>query len=150
MYIQYRGFKVAENSRIYQFHVLDPAREQREFTVRIQSGTNHWASLKLQDGPAICFERLERELARETEVLRAEENLHISEVEIIDFIKRHYPPVKTYGPKIPTEISADSGAAVEREPARMDGPYAAHDMLDDADRFISRPPGLVGTGHGRG
>ena len=57
MYIQYRGFGVATNSRIYKFHVIDPTREQREFTVKIQSDTNHWASLKLQDGPGICFER---------------------------------------------------------------------------------------------
>jgi ActR/RegA family two-component response regulator len=99
MYIQYSGFNVALNSRTYNFHVLDPVREQRAFTVTIQSDTNHWASLKLQDGPSICFERLERELARETPASGAELNLHISEQDIRDYIKHHYPPVKTYGPK---------------------------------------------------
>jgi len=99
MYIQYTGFNVALNSRIYNFQVLDSAREQRAFTVRIQSDTNHWASLKLQDGPGICFERLERELEQETPASRAELNLHISELEIRDYIKRHYPPVKTAAPK---------------------------------------------------
>ena len=53
MYIQYRGFSVATNSRTYNFQVLDPSRAQRAFTVKIQSDTNHWASLKLQDGPGI-------------------------------------------------------------------------------------------------
>jgi hypothetical protein len=99
MYIQYTGFKVALNTRTYSFQVRDPAREQRSFTVQIESDTNHWASLKLQDGPGICFERLEHELARETPALPAETNLQISASEILDYVKRHYPPVKTYGPK---------------------------------------------------
>src|SRR5580704_5756240 len=107
MYIQYRGFSVATNSRIYKFHVIDPAREQREFTVQIQSDTNHWASLKLQDGPGICFERLEQELARETPAINAEQNLQISEVDILAYMKHHYPPVKTYGPKALPELSSE-------------------------------------------
>ena len=41
MYIQYTGFKVAMNSRIYNFQVIDAARDQRTFTVSIQSDTNH-------------------------------------------------------------------------------------------------------------
>jgi len=107
MYIQYTGFNVALNSRIYSFQVLDPAREQRAFTVEIQSDTNHWAALKLQDGPGICFERLERELEQETPTSRSGLNLHISELEIRDYIKRHYPPVKTYGPKDLPDHSAE-------------------------------------------
>ena len=55
MYIQYRGFKATINARVYSYHVLDPGREQRDLTVEIQSDTNHWASLKLQDGPGICL-----------------------------------------------------------------------------------------------
>jgi CheY-like chemotaxis protein len=108
MYIQYRGFNVAMNSRIYKFQVLDPAREQRAFTVQIQSDTNHWHSLKLQDGPGICFERLEQELGRETPAKGVEQNLQISEVDILAYLKRHYPPVKTYGPKTLPELSAES------------------------------------------
>jgi len=107
MYIQYKGFNVAMNSRIYEFQVLDPAREQRAFTVQIQSDTNHWPSLKLQDGPGICFERLEQELGRETPAISAEQNLQISEVDILAYMKHHYPPVKTYGPKALPELSSE-------------------------------------------
>src|ERR1017187_5108806 len=107
MYIQYKGFSVAANSRIYKFHVIDPAREQREFTVQIQSDTNHWASLKLQDGPGICFERLEQELSKETSVASAEQNLQITEADILAYMKHHYPPVKTYGPKLLPELPSE-------------------------------------------
>jgi ActR/RegA family two-component response regulator len=107
VYIQYTGFKVATNSRIYNFRVLDPTREQRAFTVKIQSDTNHWASLKLQDGPGICFERVEQELGRETPASDAELNLHISDLDIRDYMKRHYPPVKTFVPKNLPDPSAE-------------------------------------------
>ena len=107
MYIQYTGFKVAVNSRIYNFQVLDATREPREFTVRIHSDTNLWASLKLQDGPGICFERLEQELGRETPASCAELNLRISEQDIREYLARHYPPVKAFGRKDLPELSAE-------------------------------------------
>ncbi|MGA2985398.1 MAG: response regulator [Terriglobia bacterium] len=106
MYIQYTGFNVAINSRIYTFHVLDPTREPREFTVRIHSDTNLWGALKLQDGPGICFERLEQELSRETAASCAQLDLHISQQDIREYLARHYPPVKTFGHKDPLEVSA--------------------------------------------
>jgi len=107
MYIQYTGFKVAMNSRIYSFHVLDATREPREFTVRIHSDTNLWAALKLQDGPGICFERLEQELSRETPASCAELNLRISEQDTREYLARHYPSVKAFRRKDLPELSAE-------------------------------------------
>ena len=95
MYIQYKGFEMGSNSRIYKFQVLDPSRGQRVFTVQVPTDTNYASALKLQDGPGICFERVERELARETPEFGAELELHISEADTRDYIKRHYPPAKT-------------------------------------------------------
>jgi hypothetical protein len=60
MFMQFAGYDIAANSRIYDFDVMDPPREAREFTVAIKSKTSHWGSLKLQDGLGICFERLRR------------------------------------------------------------------------------------------
>ncbi len=94
MHIQYGGFEAVANSRTYTFRVLEAAREPREFTVRIHSDTNHWASLKLQDGPGICFERLEQELGRETPSAGAQLELQINEQDIREYLARHYPPVK--------------------------------------------------------
>jgi len=119
MYIQYAGFKVAENSRIYTFQVLDAAKVQREFTVRIPSDTNHWANLKLQDGPGICFERLEKELAGETAAAGALTVLSITEQDIQEYMKRHYPPPK---PKVFKPATDESGDAPESRHAATAGP----------------------------
>lgn len=106
MYIQYTGFKPVINSRIYSFQVRDPTQKPREFTVRVHSDTNLWAKLKLQDGPSICFERLERELGRETSTSSAELDLRISEEDIREYVARHYPPEKTYAHKDLSELPA--------------------------------------------
>ena len=125
MYIQYTGFTAAINSRIYTFHVLDAAREPREFMVRIHSDTNLWATLKLQDGPGICFERLEQELGRETPVARAELNLRISEQDIREYLARHYPPVKAFGHKDWPEPSAAPLHVPTIAPSAVAGPGLA-------------------------
>jgi hypothetical protein len=81
MYIQYVGFNVAARSRTYNFDVLDN-KEAREFTVQVQSGAFRPAGLKLQDGPGICFARLQQELEGETPASRAEPHLGIREKDI--------------------------------------------------------------------
>jgi SPX domain protein involved in polyphosphate accumulation len=90
MYIQYVGFNVAASSRTYNFDVLDP-KEAREFTVQVQSEAFRPARLKLQDGPGICFERLEQELERETQKARAEAHLSIRERDIQEYLQGRYP-----------------------------------------------------------
>jgi len=117
MYIQFTGFQAVMNSRIYSFQVLDPTREPREFTVSIHSDTNLWAKLKLQDGPGICFERLEQELGRETADCCAELNLRISEEDIRAYLAHHYPPEKTHGHKDLPELSTEHLTAPVIAPA---------------------------------
>jgi SPX domain protein involved in polyphosphate accumulation len=90
MYIQYVGFNVAASSRTYNFDVLDP-KAAREFTVQVQSEAFRPARLKLQDGPGICFERLEQELERETQKSRAEAHLSIRERDIQEYLEGRYP-----------------------------------------------------------
>jgi hypothetical protein len=95
MYIQYVGFNVAASSRTYNFDVLDP-KEAREFTVQVQSKAFRPAGLKLQDGPDICFARLNQELQRETQDSRAEANLRIAEKDVREYIERHAPRKKAF------------------------------------------------------
>ncbi len=90
MYIQYVGFNVAASSRIYNFDVIDTA-ETREFTVKVQSEAFRPARLKAQDGPGICFERLEQELEGETQESRAEAHLSIGKRDIQEYLEGHYP-----------------------------------------------------------
>ncbi len=90
MYIQYVGFNVAASSRTYNFDVLDN-KEAREFTVQVQSEAFRPAGLKLQDGPGICFARLQQELEGETQASRAELHLGIREQDITEYVEGHYP-----------------------------------------------------------
>ena len=96
MYIQFAGYDNAANSRIYNFDVVDPPREARTFTVEIESTTSRWGSLQLQDGPSICFERLRRELERETPELHAEANLLIGEQDVKEYLARQHPKKRTF------------------------------------------------------
>jgi hypothetical protein len=91
MYIQYVGFNVAASSRIYNFDVLDTHEEAREFTVKVQSEAFRPPRLKAQDGPGICFERLEEELEGATQESRAEAHLSIGEPDIQEYLEGHYP-----------------------------------------------------------
>ena len=96
MYIQYLGFENAVRSRTYAFHVIDSPVETREFTVRVEADVFGAGCLKLQDGPGICFDRLQRELGIETQDVRAEPLLHIGEMDIQDYRARHYPRKKSF------------------------------------------------------
>jgi hypothetical protein len=98
MYIQYVGFNVAANSRIYNFDVIDTA-EAREFTVKVQSEAFRPARLKLQDGPGLCFARLQQELQGETQESRAEAHLSIGERDIQAYMERHNPRKPSSRPK---------------------------------------------------
>jgi hypothetical protein len=97
MFIQFVGYDIAANSRIYNFDVFDPPRDAREFSVEVESPTSRWASLKLQDGPSICFDRLRHELERETPELCAEPRLHIGEQDIREYMARHPAREKGFG-----------------------------------------------------
>jgi hypothetical protein len=99
MFIQFAGYNVEDNSRIYNFDVVDPPRETREFTVEIESKTSRWGCLQLQDGPGICFERLRRELERETPEFYAESHLSIGEQDIKEYLARQHPQKKASGHK---------------------------------------------------
>jgi hypothetical protein len=96
LYIQYVGFDNGVKSRLYAFHVIDSPLETREFTVKVQADVFGTGSLKFQDGPGICFDRLQRELGIETQESRAAVFLNIGELDIQEYRARHYPRKKTF------------------------------------------------------
>lgn len=90
MYIRYVGFKVGAHSRIYNFEVVEAAQEARQFAIKIQSEAFRPSALKFQDGPGICFKRLELELGAETLESRAKARLEVGDEEIREFVERNY------------------------------------------------------------
>lgn len=96
--IQYRGFANAETSRVYSFVVTEGAEDAREFTVKIQLTVFRNTSLKFQDGPEICSDRLKRELAGENEETRAASHLTINAGDTQEFLDRRHPRKRKPGP----------------------------------------------------
>jgi hypothetical protein len=98
MYIQYAGFTLETDSRIYAFHVIHPPQEAREFTVNLQTNAFGSSLLKMQDGPGISMARLKRELDQETPESPAETSLCIGQSDIQEYVAKTYPkPVKKWG-----------------------------------------------------
>jgi len=95
MYIQYVGFNIAASARIYNFDVID-TQEAREFTVAIRSAAFRPGSLKLHDGPGICYARLKSELDGETQESRAEAHLSLGKRDIQEYSEQHYPRKPQY------------------------------------------------------
>jgi hypothetical protein len=106
MYVQYVGVDNSAGSRIYTFHVIDPPRDPREFTVNIRSEEFRPGRLGFQDGPGISSARLQRELKGETPESRAEADLRIDDQDVREYRAQHYPHTKPAGatdraPRIP-------------------------------------------------
>jgi hypothetical protein len=89
--IQYEGFIVSPISRTYNFHVVDALGESRQFTVQVPSESFGVRLLKFQDGPGICFERLQHEIDAETQQSHAEAVLNIGASEIQEYLDRQHP-----------------------------------------------------------
>jgi hypothetical protein len=90
MYIQYQGFSLTAGSRVYNFQVIEKT-ETRKFTVRIPFEVFTSTSVKLQDGPGICFARLEQEMKNETSELRVNPHISIGDSDIQKYIDQHFP-----------------------------------------------------------
>jgi hypothetical protein len=106
MYIQYVGFNGTAGSRAYDFHVIEAAREPRDFTVEIQSEAFGPSQLRFQDGPDICFVRLKKGLQEETQEARAEGHLNINEQDVRVYLETHRP-VKVLGKRRRESLDAE-------------------------------------------
>jgi hypothetical protein len=90
MYIQYEGFEVTASSRIYAFHVISSPDAACHVTVTVQSDAFRPNGLQLQDGPGICFARLDKELQGKAQDSRAEAHLLIGESDIKEYLGLHH------------------------------------------------------------
>ena len=96
MLIQYIGFQLKSRGRDYHYRVVDPKTETRQFTLTI---TNHAFSdrqVPYQDAAAICYQKLQRELATETSEQPLRRHFTISDQEL-DAYREKYRPSKRRG-----------------------------------------------------
>ena len=90
MYIQYVGFNVGDDSRVYSFDVID-AKESRHFTVEVGLEAFRPLLLRFQEGPDICFACLKKGLQEETPEVRAVAHLNIGEPDVRAYLETHRP-----------------------------------------------------------
>jgi len=122
MYIQYGGFNGTAGSRVYSFHVMDAAREPREFTVEIHSEAFGPSQLRFQEGPDICFARLKKGLQEETQDAHAERHLNISEQDVQAYLESHRPvkvPGKGRGGRLVAAPDGSLGASSFSTPTHL-------------------------------
>src|SRR5438132_9476332 len=65
-------------------------------SMAIQSAAFRPGSLKLHDGPGICYARLKLELDGETQESRAEAHLSLGKRDIQEYSEQHYPRKPQY------------------------------------------------------
>jgi hypothetical protein len=90
VYIQYVGFDVGHDSRVYNFEVI-ATEESRHFTVEVRSEAFQPLLLRFQDGPDICFAHLKKGLQEETEQGRLLTHLMLGKEEVQAYLEAHRP-----------------------------------------------------------
>jgi hypothetical protein len=96
MTIQYTGFQLKSRGREYSYRVIDAKAEMREFTLTISNQAFADRHVPYQDAPAICYQKLQRELAVETPEEPLHKHFTISDQEL-DAYRDKYRPVKKRG-----------------------------------------------------
>lgn len=84
---EYLGFSVNETTRAYQLKVTQASGEERVYTVSIKNRAFLEQRVRYQDGPAICFLKLERELAACGDGAPPL-NLRVTDTELADFLEQ--------------------------------------------------------------
>jgi hypothetical protein len=90
VYIQYVGFDVGAESRVYNFEVIE-AKESRHFAIEVSSDAFRPLLLRFQDGPDICFALLKKGLEEETDEGRLLNHLLLGEQEVRAYLEARRP-----------------------------------------------------------
>jgi hypothetical protein len=89
--IQYLGFAPKPRGREYSYRVVNPKSEPREFTLTISNQGFLERHVPYQDAAAICYQKLQRELAAETPEQPLRRHLTVSDQELGEFLDKHRP-----------------------------------------------------------
>jgi hypothetical protein len=91
MTIQYIGFQPKPRGREYSYRVVDPKMDPREFTLTISNQTFSERHVLFQDAAAICYQRLQRELATETLETPLRRHFTVSDQDLDVYLAKHRP-----------------------------------------------------------
>ena len=96
MTIQYTGFQLKARGREYSYRVIGPKAETREFTLTISNQAFVERHVPYQDAAAICYQKLQKELATETAEEPLRKHFTISDQEL-DAYRDKYRPARRRG-----------------------------------------------------
>jgi hypothetical protein len=110
--VEYVGFRTTSDHREYVLRSRVGA-DRREYTVGIAHEAFASGRAKYQDGPAICYEKLEREL-QGPEPSQAS-HFEVSEADLVEFQKAHASPQKRRHKATPPAAPETAGPVAEEE-----------------------------------
>jgi hypothetical protein len=93
MLIQYLGFQPKPRGREYSYRVVDPRSDPRQFTLTISNQAFAERHVPYQDAAAICYQKLQSELATETADRPLRRHLTVSDQDL-DAYREKYRPAK--------------------------------------------------------
>ena len=91
--IQYTGFQLKPRGRDYCYRVVALKSEDREFTLTISNRAFEERHFPYQDGAALCYQKLQKELLAETAESPLQPHLTISDQDLNEYLAK-YRPVK--------------------------------------------------------
>ena len=89
--IQYTGFQLKARGRDYCYRVVAMKSEDREFTLTISNRAFEERHFPYQDGAAICYQKLQRELLAETAETPLQAHLTISDRDLDEYLAKYRP-----------------------------------------------------------
>ncbi len=99
-HVEYRGFATKGDSREYTLRLKNTAGEFRDFTLAIASEAFVAHRVRYQDGPDICFLKLQRELLAHGEALPPV-YLEVTDADLAEYRTAHAPKPPQRRPKPP-------------------------------------------------
>ncbi len=89
--LQYIGYQPQPSMRTYNFRVIEPSTETREFKFSIKTEALLKSKFRDQDIPDLCFAKLKHDLSVETEEQPLPRQFTISDLELRRYVEEHYP-----------------------------------------------------------
>lgn len=93
--VQYIGFQLKPRGRDYSYRVVGPMAVIREFTLTISNQAFAERRVPFQDAAAVCYQKLQRALAGETDEQPLSRHFTISDQELNDY-RDKYRPLKKH------------------------------------------------------
>jgi hypothetical protein len=92
--IQYTGFQLKPRGRDYCYKVVAMKSEDREFTLTISNRAFEERHFPYQDGAALCYQKLQKELLTETAEDPLQHHLTVSDQDLDEYLAKHRPARK--------------------------------------------------------